>query len=103
MLKLANIINRTVKRKGVVLIPAFAVGRAQELLYYIHLLKTSGAISYDIPVYLNSPMAMDATAIFTKHRGEHRLSHEECVALNHTAHIVHSVEESRALNQMKGP
>jgi len=56
--KLATIINRTVKRKGVVVIPVFAVGRAQELLYYIHLLKTSGAIGEDIPVYLNSPMAV---------------------------------------------
>ncbi len=103
MLKLATIINKTVKRKGVVLIPVFAVGRAQELLYYIHLLKTSGAIADNIPVYLNSPMAVDATAIFTKFRGEHRLSKEECAALNRTAHIVNSVEESRALNQMKGP
>ena len=103
MLKLANIINRTVKRKGVVLIPVFAVGRAQELLYYIHLLKASGAIDDHIPVYLNSPMAVDATAIFSKHRGEHRLSKEEVAALNRTAHIVNSVEESRALNQMKGP
>ena len=103
MLKLATIINRTVTRKGVVLIPVFAVGRAQELLYYIHLLKASGAIADNIPVYLNSPMAVDATAIFSKHRGEHKLSKEECAALNRTAHIVNSVEESRALNQMKGP
>lgn len=103
MLKLATIINKTITRKGVVLIPVFAVGRAQELLYYIHLLKASGAIADNIPVYLNSPMAVDATAIFTKHRGEHRLTKEECAALNRTAHIVNSVEESRALNQMKGP
>jgi metallo-beta-lactamase family protein len=103
MLKLATIINRTVKRKGVVVIPVFAVGRAQELLYYIHLLKKSGAISEDIPVYLNSPMAVDATAIFSKHHGEHRLSKEECIALSRTARMVNSVEESRALNQMKGP
>jgi len=103
MLKLAAIINRTVKRKGVVVIPVFAVGRAQELLYYIHLLKASGAIADNIPVYLNSPMAVDATAIFSKHRGEHRLSKEECVALSRTARMVNSVEESRALNQMKGP
>lgn len=103
MLKLATIINKTVIRKGVVVIPVFAVGRAQELLYYIHLLKASGAIADNIPVYLNSPMAVDATAIFTKHRGEHRLSKEECAALNRTAHIINSVEESRALNQMKGP
>lgn len=103
ILKLASIINKTVTRKGVVLIPVFAVGRAQELLYYIHLLKASGAIADNIPVYLNSPMAVDATAIFTKHRGEHRLSKEECAALNRTAHVINSVEESRALNQMKGP
>jgi metallo-beta-lactamase family protein len=103
MLKLATIINKTVIRKGVVVIPVFGVGRAQELLYYIHLLKASGAIADNIPVYLNSPMAVDATAIFTKHRGEHRLSKEECAALNRTAHIINSVEESRALNQMKGP
>lgn len=102
-LKLAAIINRTVKRRGVVLIPVFAVGRAQELLYYIHLLKSSGAISQDIPVYLNSPMAVDATEIFMHHRGEHRLSPEQCRALSRTAHMVNSVEESRALNESKGP
>lgn len=101
--KLAAIINRTVKRKGVVLIPVFAVGRAQELLYYIHLLKSSGAISQDTPVYLNSPMAVDATEIFMHHRGEHRLSPEQCRALSRTAHMVNSVEESRALNETKGP
>lgn len=103
MLKLATIINKTIVRKGVVLIPVFAVGRAQELLYYIHLLKNSGAIPEHVPVYLNSPMAVDATAIYSKHRSEHKLSKEECAALNRTAHIVNSVEESRALNQMKGP
>lgn len=102
-IKLAAIINKTVKRKGVVLIPVFAVGRAQELLYYIHLLKSSGAIAQDIPVYLNSPMAVDATEIFTNHRGEHRLTPEQCRDLNRTAHMVNSVDESRALNETRGP
>jgi len=101
--KLASVINKTVKRKGVVLIPVFAVGRAQELLYYIHLLKSTGAISKDIPVYLNSPMAVDATAIFSHHSGEHRLSPEQCSALNRTAHMVNSVEQSKRLNETKGP
>lgn len=101
--KLAAIINKTVKRKGVVVIPVFAVGRAQELLYYIHLLKSSGAISEDVPVYLNSPMAVDATEIFMHHRNEHRLSSEQCRAMSRTAHMVNSVEESRALNDKKGP
>lgn len=102
-IKLANIINKTIKRRGVVLIPVFAVGRAQELLYYIHLLKASGAIAREIPVYLNSPMAADATNIFNHHRGEHRLSSEECSALFKTAHIVNSADESKRLNEKKGP
>lgn len=102
-LKLAAIINKTVKRRGVVLIPVFAVGRAQELLYYIHLLKSSGEIAEDIPVYLNSPMAVDATEIFMRHSDEHRLTPEQCRAMSRTAHMVHTVEESRALNEAKGP
>jgi metallo-beta-lactamase family protein len=101
--KLAAIINKTAERKGIVLIPVFAVGRAQELLYYIHLLKVSGTISNDIPVYLNSPMAVDATAIFNHYRGEHRLTPEQSSALCHTAHMVNSIDESKRLNEAKGP
>ncbi len=102
-IKLAEIINQTVNRKGVVVIPVFAVGRAQELLYYIHLLKTSGAIANNTPVYLNSPMAVDATAIFNHYRGEHRLTPEQSHALCHTAHMVNGIEESKRLNESKGP
>jgi metallo-beta-lactamase family protein len=101
--KLAEIINRTVQRKGIVLIPIFAVGRAQELLYYIHLLKMSGAIANDIPVYLNSPMAVDATAIFNHFKNEHRLTPEQSHALCHTAHMVNSIDESKRLNETAGP
>lgn len=101
--KLATIINRTAKRKGVVVIPVFAVGRAQEILYYIHLLKEAGEISMDIPVYLNSPMAVDATEIFTRYVGQHRLTKAQCLALSKTAHMVNSVDESRRLNEKKGP
>jgi metallo-beta-lactamase family protein len=102
-LKLAEIINKTTQRKGIVVIPVFAVGRAQELLYYIHLLKSSGAIADNIPVYLNSPMAVDATEIFSHHRENHRLTPEQSNALFHTAHMVNSVEESRRLNEARGP
>lgn len=102
-LKLAEIINKTTHRKGIVIIPVFAVGRAQELLYYIHLLKSSGAIADNTPVYLNSPMAADATEIFSHHRENHRLTPEQSNALFHTAHMVNSVEESRRLNEARGP
>lgn len=102
-IKLAEIINKTIQQKGVVLIPVFAVGRAQELLYYIHLLKSSGAIAKETPVYLNSPMAVDATAIFNYFKDEHRLTPEQSYALCHTAKMVNSVEESKQLNENKGP
>lgn len=101
-IKLAEVINQTVQRNGVVLVPVFAVGRAQEVLYYIHLLKLTKAIP-DIPVYLNSPMAINATEIFHKYQHEHRLSPEECRALCNTAHLVNSVEESKKLTEAKGP
>jgi metallo-beta-lactamase family protein len=99
---LAEIINKTGARGGVVLIPTFAVGRAQTLMYCIHLLKMRKAIP-DYPVYLNSPMAVDATRIFRRHHGEHRLTPAQCDALCGAARIVNSVEESRQLNRLHGP
>lgn len=99
---LANVITRTVARQGVVIIPAFAVGRAQTLLYAIHLLKIARRIP-DVPVYLNSPMAVDATNIYHRHRTEHRLTEEQCKSMCTTAKFVNSVEESKALNNKRGP
>lgn len=99
---LADIFNRTFSRGGAVIIPAFAVGRAQTLLYYIHLLKASKAIP-DVPVYLNSPMAVNVTQIFHRYRGEHRLTPEQCDAMCAVAKYVNSVEESKALNGRSGP
>jgi metallo-beta-lactamase family protein len=99
--KLAEVVNRTVERRGVVIIPSFAVGRAQSLMYYLGKLLEEGRIP-DVPVYLNSPMAVDATRIYARHHREHRLSAAECDRLNKTVKFVHSVEESRALNDRKG-
>ncbi len=100
--KLAAVINRTIKRQGVIVVPAFAVGRAQTLMYLIHLLKAAGTIS-DIPVYLNSPMAVNATAVYRRYRSEHQLSPEQCEAMCASAKIINTVEESKQLNQLHGP
>lgn len=102
LIELAEIINRTAKRGGVVVIPTFAVGRAQMLMYCLHLLKASGAIP-DYPVYLNSPMAVDATRIFRQHPGEHRLTPAQCDALCGAARIINSAEDSEQLNLSHGP
>ncbi|MCW5660036.1 MAG: MBL fold metallo-hydrolase [Burkholderiaceae bacterium] len=95
-------IKRTAARGGIVIVPAFAVGRAQALLYAIHRLKKRGAIP-DLPVFLNSPMAIDMTEIYHRHRAEHRLSPEECSGMCHVAKMTRTVEESRALNALRYP
>ena len=100
--ELADVINRTTARGGVVIIPAFAVGRAQSLLYCIHLLKAQGVIQ-NLPVYLNSPMATNATHAYALHCAELRLTRAQCEAMTHAAQIVHTPEESRELNTRSGP
>ena len=100
--KLGEVINRTIRRGGVVIIPAFAVGRAQQLMYYIHLLKEQKTIP-DIPVFLNSPMAADVTRLFHKYQGEHRLTPQQCESMSKAARIVNSVEESKWLNTRSFP
>jgi len=103
MVFLGQVVSETAARGGVVIIPAFAVGRAQALLYYLHLLKESGAIPALIPIFLDSPMAKDATAIYHKHRQYHRLTSEQCRQMCHAARIVNTVEESKAIDQQHVP
>lgn len=100
---LGKTIRDTARRGGVTIIPSFAVGRAQSLLYYIAELKREGSIPDVLPVYLNSPMATDATSLYEKHLHEHRLSRHACEQMRSAASIVNSVEESIALNERHGP
>jgi metallo-beta-lactamase family protein len=93
---------RALARGGVVVVPAFAVGRAQLLLHFIARLKARAAIP-DVPVFLNSQMAANATRLYHKHRAEHRLSEAECRAMCDAAEVVNSADESRALNERRGP
>jgi metallo-beta-lactamase family protein len=100
--ELAAIINRTAQRQGVVVIPAFAVGRTQAVMLQIAQLKEEGAIP-DLPVFLNSPMAIDATQIYRRHHDEHHISDADCRAMFNVAERVRTVEESKALNRRPGP
>jgi len=100
--QIAEIINRTAARNGVVIVPAFSVGRTQTLLYVLHLLKMEGRIP-GIPVYLNSPMSISATGIFFDYPGEHRLNPDQSAGLSNVAKYINSPEESRALNEKNGP
>ncbi len=99
---LAEVITRTAARGGVVIIPSFAVGRAQTVLYYIERLKTGKRIP-DIPVFLNSPMAVDATGLYLAAHREHRLTAEQCQAVGRAARFVADVDASKRLNTREGP
>jgi metallo-beta-lactamase family protein len=99
---LAGIVNRTAERGGVVIIPAFAVGRAQHLLHLLDVLKKSRKIP-DLPVFLDSPMAIDATEVFRAHEEEHRLTREECRSMFELATFSRSSKDSKAIDASSGP
>ena len=99
---IGDAVRRTAARGGTVVIPAFAVGRAQTVLYHLARLKAAGAIP-DLPIYLNSPMAADATAIYQAHAAEHRLTAADYAMLRSAAKVVNSVEESRGLDASPWP
>jgi len=100
--ELADVIRRTAARGGMVIVPAFAVGRTQALLYQIWLLKKSKKIP-DLPVFLDSPMAIDTTSIYQRHANEHRLSADDCRHMGSVARFCRTADQSRELNQLSYP
>ena len=100
--QLGDIVRRTAARGGVVIIPAFAVGRTQGLLYALYRLKQAGAIP-DLPVVLDSPMGIKATGLYERHNHLHRLSDEECAGIRHMTRFVSSVDDSKALMRQRYP
>ena len=105
--RLASIIRDTAGRGGRVLIPAFAVGRTQELVYDLHVLARSGAIP-SIPVYIDSPLAIDTTSVFEMHpdifdHGEDLVRTVQDLFRFELVHYTRDVEESKALAKMHGP
>lgn len=99
---LGAVIERTAARGGTAVIPAFAVGRAQSLLYHLWKLKSAGRLA-KIPVYLDSPMAIDATELLHAHHADHRLSPDECTAICAIATYTRDVEGSKAISASSYP
>ena len=95
--KMAEVINRTVARGGTIVIPSFAVGRAQSLLHLLRQLKDKKAIG-DIPIFLDSPMAIDASDIFCYLSADHKLSESVARSACGVARYVRDAEESKALD-----
>ncbi|MCC7058947.1 MAG: MBL fold metallo-hydrolase [Burkholderiaceae bacterium] len=100
--ELGQVIRDTAARGGTVLIPSFAVGRAQALLYAVHRLRQRDAIP-EIPVYLDSPMAVDATRLYVRFQREHRLTPEQCAGMYRAATMVTTPEQSKRLAGLHMP
>lgn len=99
---LLEVIGRTAARGGTVIIPAFAVGRAQQLLYHLWRLKRDGLLPL-IPVFLDSPMAIDASLLFENHPEDHRLPKGVYEQVCKVATYVRHVEQSIAVTASPVP
>jgi metallo-beta-lactamase family protein len=99
---LAEIVETTIARGGTVVIPAFAVGRAQSLMFHLQRLKSQGRLA-NIPIFLDSPMAVDASEIFCANIKDQKLPEAECRRTCAVAHYVQAIEESKALTANRMP
>lgn len=98
----ARVVNETAEKGGVILVPSFAVGRAQHLLYLLSRLRAEHRIP-TLPIHLDSPMSIDATEIFRHHEDDHRLSKHECEAMCRAAAYSRTPDESKAIDGQRGP
>lgn len=105
---LATIVNDTVKRGGMLVVPAFAVGRTQDILYHLGVLQRAKRIP-ELPIFVDSPMACDTTPLYLAHSHEHdfemRSIIDEGFEPLRTAgtRFVTSAKESKTINGVRGP
>ncbi|BBZ05424.1 MBL fold metallo-hydrolase [Mycolicibacterium chitae] len=99
---LADIIDTTVSRGGTIVIPAFAVGRAQTLLYHLWQLRCAGRLP-DVPIYLDSPMAINASDLLRTHHGDHRLSRQVYEDMCAMATYTRDAEASKRISADRDP
>ena len=107
--ELRKIVRRAIEKKGKIIVPSFAIERTQEIVYYLHLLVDQKKIPA-IPIYVDSPMAVNATSIFQVHQECYSEEVHEAFLKHHknpfgfgTLSFVNSVEESKNLNKKDGP
>ncbi len=100
--ELGTVVNESVKKGGILIIPSFAVARTQTILYLLSQLRQKKIIP-DIPIFLDSPMAIEVTDLLCEFKDEHILSPAACKALVSVATYTSTVEESKRLDSMEGP
>lgn len=99
--ELADIINDTIHQNGNLLIPSFAVGRAQELMHLVNQLKKEIRIP-NVPVFMDSPMGADATKVMHQYPAWHKLSEEQCRAVCHDINIITDFQDTLKTIALKG-
>lgn len=99
---LGGVVTETVARGGTVVIPAFAVGRAQTLLYYLWQLRCAGRLP-EVPVYLDSPMAINASELLRTHQSDHRLAPDVYEDMCAMATYTRDPEQSKAISANREP
>ena len=101
--RLGEIVRETAHRGGTVLLPSFAVGRAQALLLSLQRLKAAGDIPARMPLFLDSPMATQATALYLKHRKLLRIGAREAGALCDGVTVIATPQQSQRLSRSRFP
>lgn len=99
---LEGMLRPTLEKKGVVLIPSFTVGRAQALMFCLHELISANKLP-KVPIFLNSPMAIDATESYIENADQLQLSKDQCKTMCRVAQFVNSPKQSEELNHRDGP
>jgi len=100
--ELADIVNATVSRGGVLMVPSFAVGRAQLMQHLLTRLMDDGRIP-TMPIFLDSPMAIDVSGIYKRYADQHRLTAEDCARMTQRVKTTQSVDQSKALEELSYP
>ena len=98
---LENIL-KTFNRGGTLIIPTFSIERAQEIIYLISVLKRENKLP-KVPIYLDSPMAINATEVYFNHKNSHKLSDEDIKSMIASVHFINEIWDSKAIVKDKNP
>jgi metallo-beta-lactamase family protein len=99
---LLGIIEETIDRKGILMIPSFAVERAQEIIYILYQLKKEDKLP-EIPIYLDSPMGVNSTEVYSRYGDWQKISHYEVSNMYEFVHFISDFRQSKAIVMDKHP
>ena len=100
--EVAQVVNHTFRKGGVLIIPSFAVERTQELLLILNTLRADKSIP-PVPIYLDTPMGIDVSMLYLKYRNWHSLSDSECTSMVHDLHLIREFEHTLHVLDNKTP